>query len=228
MRRWLKWALSMSAVAALGSLFITPFFADEQKDDWRAMVSPDNSLAFMFLRGNDRVFSISLGGWGPNWGWVGIGSNEKATGDEFVVTAPFEVNKAQGQVIVVRERVRQSADNEISIQYELSADKDVPLTMLIAGIRFDEKFQDGDLLFKHRDGTEGTLPLTIGGPGSQPETRALVFRSKAIGEVMATINPPLPIAYHGDLRIQLAADLFKAGKKSVTITFRTPGRPACW
>ena len=102
MRRWLKWALSMSAVAALGSLFITPFFADEQKDDWRAMVSPDNSLAFMFLRGNDRVFSISLGGWGPNWGWVGIGSNEKATGDEFVVTAPFEVNKAQGQVIVVQ------------------------------------------------------------------------------------------------------------------------------
>ena len=223
MRRWLRWSISISAVAVLGGLLITPLSAEEQNNAWRALVSPDNSLAFMFLRGNERVFSISLGGWGPQWGWVGLGSNEKASGDELVLTAPFEVNKAQGQVIMVKQRVWKSADKEISIHYELSADKDVPLTMLIAGVQFDEKFQDGDILLKHRDGTEGTIPLTIGGPGSQPETGTLVFRSKAIGEFTATINPPLPIAYHGDLRIQLAADMFKAGKKSVTITFHLPG-----
>ncbi|MGO9107926.1 MAG: hypothetical protein ACLP9L_01725 [Thermoguttaceae bacterium] len=169
------------------------------------------------------MFSISLGGWGPQWGWVGFGSNAKATGDELVLTAPFEANKAQGQVIMVKQRVWKSADQEISINYELSAREDVRLTMLIAGVGFDEKFQDGDILLKHRDGTECTLPLSIGGPGSQPETRTLIFRSKAIGEFTATIDPPLPIAFHGDLRIQLAADRFRAGKESVTITFHVPG-----
>jgi hypothetical protein len=154
---------------------------------------------------------------------VGFASNEKASGEEFVLTAPFEVNKAQGQVILLKQRVWKSADKEISIRYELSADKDVPLTMLIAGISFAEKYREGDILFKHSDGTEGTIPLTIGGPGSQPETGTLVFRSKAMNEFTATLDPPLPIAYHGDLRIQLAADMFKAGKKSVTITFHTPG-----
>src|SRR5271157_1535911 len=177
MGRWLKWSFSISVVAVLGSLFIVPLSAEERNGDWRALVSPDNSLAFMFLRGSERVFSISLGGWGPQWAWIGLGSNEKASGEEFVLTAPFEVNKAQGQVIMIKQHAWKSADKEISINYELSADKDVPLTMLIAGIGFDEKFQDGDLLLRHRDGTEGTLPLSLGGPGAQPETTTLVFRS---------------------------------------------------
>ena len=223
MRGCLKWSLLISAVAVPCGLFITPLAAEEQNSDWRALITPDNSLAFMFLRGDEHVFSISLGGWGPNWGWVGLGSTEKAGGNELVLTTPFEANKARGQVIMVKQRVWKSANREISIQYELSADKDVPLTMLIAGVRFNEKFQDGDILLKHRDGTEGTIPLTIGGPGSQPETATLVFRAKAIGEFTATIDPPLPIAYHGDLRIQLAAGMFKAGKKSITIAFHLPG-----
>ncbi len=222
LRRWPTWSFSISALAVLGALFVTPLPAVAENADWRALVSPDNSLAFMFLRGNERVFSISLGGWGPQWGWVGFGSTEKASGDEFVVTAPFEVNKARGQVIMIKQRVWQSAAQEISINYELSADKDVPLTMLIAGLGFDGKFQDGDILLKHRDGTEGTIPLSIGGPGAQPESGTLVFRSKAIGPFTATLDPPLPIAYHGDLRIQLAADMFKAGKKSITIAFHLP------
>src|SRR5208282_5979976 len=222
MRPWLMWSTLISAVAVSCNPFITPLSAGEQNSDWRALVSPDNSLAFLFLRGDAHVFSISLGGWGPNWGWVGLGSKEKADGDEFVLATPFEANKARGQVIMVKQHVWKSANQDISINYELSADKDVPLTMLIAGIQFNEKFQVGDILLKHRDGTEGTLPLTIGGPGAQPETGTLVFRGKAIGEFTATINPPLPIAYHGDLRVQLAADMFKAGKKSITITFHLP------
>ena len=220
--RWMTWSLSVSTVVVLTGLFGTPLRAEEPSSDWRALVSPDNSLAFMFLRGDERVCSVSLGGWGPNWGWVGLSSNEKANGEELVLTTPFEANKAQGQVIMVKQRVWKSAEREISINYELSAEKDVPLTMLIAGISFDEKFRDGDILLKHSDGTEGKLPLSIGGPGAQPETATLVFRPKAIGQFTATMSPPLPVAYHGDLRVQLAADMFKAGKKSVTIAFHLP------
>jgi hypothetical protein len=190
---------------------------------WRALVTPDNSLNFMFLKGNEQVFSTSLGGWGPNWGWVGVASTAKADGDELVLTVPFEVNKADGQVIMVKQRVWKSADKEISINYELSAEKDVPLTMLIMNVAFEKKFQDGDILFKHADGTDSTIPLSVGGPGLEPESKMLVFRSKTIGDFNAAIVPALPVAYHGNLRIQLAADLFKAGKKSVTITFQLPG-----
>ncbi|MEI8341629.1 MAG: hypothetical protein WCH43_08865 [Verrucomicrobiota bacterium] len=215
--------LNRIAVALLFILSVSPLFAELQTDDWRVLVSPDNSLSFMFIRGNERVLTTALGGWGPKWGWRPFESHEKASGDELVLTAPFEVNKEEGQVIQVKQRVWKSGDNEISMNFELSADKDVPLTMLVAHVRFDEKFQEGDILFKHADGTEGTLPLTIGGPGSQPETDTLVFRPKKLDFFSATIKPALPIVNHGALRIQLAADLFKAGKKSVTLTFHLPG-----
>ncbi len=218
-----KWPLLINALAVLGGLFVTSLHAEEQRNDWHALLSPDNSLDFMFLRGDEKVFTSTLAGWGPKWGWVGMNSNQKANGNELVLTVPFEVNMAEGKVIMVKQRVWKSGDKGISIQYELSAGKDIPLTMLIAGINFEEKFQDGDILLKHADGSEGTIPLSIGGPGSQPGTRTLVFRSKTLGEFTATIDPPLPIAYDGNLRIQLAADLFKAGNKSITITFHTPG-----
>jgi len=200
-----------------------PLLAEEQNAGWRALVSPDNSLSFMFLRGDERVFTTALGGWGPNWGWVSFSSNEKASGDDLTLTVPFEASKARGQVILLKQHVWKSGDNAISFNYELSADKDVPLTMMMAGIGFEEKFQDGDILFKHGDGSEGAIPLSIGGPGLQPESGTLVFRSKSLGNFTATIEPPAPVAYHGTLRIQLASDTFKAGKKSITITFRTPG-----
>jgi len=190
---------------------------------WRAIALPDNSLAFTFLRGSDPVLTCNLGGWGPNWGWVGFESKEKAKGDELVLTAPFVVNQARGEVISLHQRVWRSAGSEISFAWDLSAAKDIPLTMLIAGVKFDEHFQDGDILLKHADGTTATLPLRTGGPGQQPATATLVFRSKSLGEFTATLNPPLPVAYHDGLRIQLAADLFKAGTKSATLTFHLPG-----
>ncbi len=217
------WAWAISAAILCGILFAPPVFATEQATGWGALVAPDNSLSFMFLRGGEKVFTTALGGWGPNWGWTDFRSTEKATGDELVLTAPFVASQASGQVIQLKQRVWKSGDQDVSMVFELSATNDVPLTMLIAGVGFEEKFQDGDILFKHADGSEGKLPLSIGGPGQQPATKTLVFRSKTLGDFTATLSPPLPVAYHETLRIQLAAELFKAGKKSVTITFHLPG-----
>jgi len=217
------WSRVTCAAVVLGCLLCFPASARDAVNDWRALVAPDNSLSFMFLRGEEKVFTTALGGWGANWGWTDFRSTEKATGDELVLAAPFVANQAAGQIIQLKQRVWKSGERDISMAFELSATNDVPLTMLIANVGFEQNFQDGDIFFKHADGSEGKLPLSIGGPGQQPATKTLVFRSKTLGDFTATINPPLPVAYHETLRIQLAADLFKAGKKSATITFHLPG-----
>ena len=215
--------LSIFCLAPLVMLSVSPLSAVQPSDEWKALVSPDNSLECLFVRGDQAVFKSVLGGWGPNWAWTSLASQEKAKGDELLLTVPFEANKAEGQVIMVKERAWKSGDNEVSFNYELSADKDVPLTMLVAHISFDPRFQDGDILFKHADGSEGTIPLSIGGPGSQSATESVVFRSAAVGDFTATIDPPVTIVNHETLRIQLAEGLFKAGTKSVTITFHLNG-----
>ena len=185
-------------------------------------MSSENSQTFCFMRGKDCVFVTNLGGSGPKWTGAILKTTEKATGDELTQTISFEVNKAEGQVITLKERVRKNADQEISFTFEYSADKDVPLTQLAVRMPFEKRFQDGDVLLKHADGTESKLPLSIGGPGARRATETIIFRSKTAGDVTVTIRPPLPLAYHGVLKAVLAADLFKAGKQSVTITFHTP------
>jgi hypothetical protein len=189
---------------------------------WRAIVAPDNALNFMFTKGDRLLFRSNLGGWGPNWSWVGLSSSEKAKGSELVLQTRFVVNEKAGQVIHIKQRVWKSGERAISFQYDLSADKDVPLTSLIDGISFEPEHQDGDLLFKHSDGSEGTLPLKVGGPGEEPATSSIIFRTKNFGHIQASINPPQRVAYHGALRVLLADRLFPAGSKTVTITFNFP------
>jgi len=209
----------IGALVLLTGLLGCPGRAQEA-NIWRTLITPDNSLSFMMLKGNNRVFTTGVVSWGPNWGWVGVGSTQKSTGDTLELTTPIDI---KGSIISLKQRVWKSGEQAISIAYELSADKDIPLTSIVATVSFEGAYQDGDVLFKHTDGTEGTVALALSGPGEQPETKSLVFRSKTAGDFTATLDPPTPIAYHNQMRILLARDLYKAGKKSVTITFNLNG-----
>gem|GEM_PF-469160 len=194
-----------------------------QNNDWQTVISKENSFDFVFLRGTDRVFTTSILASATGWRGVQLQSNQKATGDELALSAPLAMGSESGQVILLKSRVWKSGEKEISFNYELSADKDVPLQQIISRIILDDQFKEGEVLLKHRDGTEGKLPLDVGGPGGQPESGTLVFRFKKIGDVTMTIDPPALIQYDHKFKFQLAGDVFKAGKKSFTITYHLPG-----
>lgn len=196
-----------------------PPLSESQKNDWQVVISHENSFDFVFFRGTQRIFTTSLIGADTQWTRVKLQSNEKAAGDELLLTAPMEVNKFDGQVIAIKQRVWKSGDKDISMHYDLAADKDVPLKHIVARMIFEDEIHDGDILLKHTDGTEGKLAMTIGGPGMQAESGTLIFRPKATGEFTVTVDPPVLIPYDHKIKFQLAADMFKAGIKSFTITY---------
>src|SRR5262249_38630494 len=99
-------------------------------EPWSALVSPSNSLDFKFLKADTPVAHASVIGWGPNWQWVGVGANEKAKGDKLDVTTQFAVNKGRGDVIDIRFQAHKSGPQQVVFQYDLSAEKDVPVTMV--------------------------------------------------------------------------------------------------
>jgi len=197
--------------------------AAAENGEWQAVISKENSFDFVFLRGTDRVFTTSILASATGWRGVTVQSNQKATGDELALSAPLAMGSESGQVILLKSRVWKSGEKEISFNYELSSDKDVPLQQIISRIILDDQFKEGEVLLKHRDGSEGKLPLDIGGPGFQPESGTLVFRFKKIGDVTVTVDPPVVIQYDHKFKFQLAGDVFKAGKKSFTITYHLPG-----
>ena len=190
-------------------------------ESWSAVVSPDNSLAFNFVRGDTSVGGLTLGGWGPSWAWVGIGAKEKATGERLEVTAPFVVNKANGQVIDIKFQAWKSAARQISFRYDLSAAKDVPITMVIAGVSVAKTAAGDKLILSHADGQESTVKLPFG-RGVQPATAKAVLDIDHVGPITIALDPPCPITFDGDMRIMLASELFRQGERSVTLTFTFP------
>ena len=89
----LSLAFGLASASAVSALAAEP---------WSAIISPENSVQFSFVKDTTPVFRLGLGGWGPNWAWVGVGATEKATGDKLVTTVPFVVNKASGEVIDIK------------------------------------------------------------------------------------------------------------------------------
>src|SRR5712691_5648852 len=87
--------------AALTALLILAS-ATSAAEPWSAVINPDNSLSFSFLRAERPVFQVGLGGWGPQWAWVGLQAREKADGKRLSVRVPFVVNQDKGEVIDVQ------------------------------------------------------------------------------------------------------------------------------
>jgi hypothetical protein len=194
-------------------------------EPWSAIISPENSVQFSFVKDTTPVFRLGLGGWGPNWAWVGVSATDKATGDKLVTTVPFVVNKASDEVIDIKLQAWKSAPRQISFRYDLSAAKDVPVTMVIASLGVEKAFAKGKLVLSHTDGTEAALNLPFP-RGAQPTTAKAVLSIENTGDVGITLDPPCPISLDGDMRILLASDVFKQGDRGITLTLTLPGETA--
>src|SRR5690349_10635715 len=110
---------SLGGMAFAVLLILGP--AARAEKPWTALLDPDNSLSFHFLRRDKPVFSMNLIGWGPRWAWVSMQSREKIKSDRLSVRVPFPVNKGRGETIDVRFEAWQSAAKQIAFRYDLEA-----------------------------------------------------------------------------------------------------------
>jgi hypothetical protein len=210
-----------SILAALATLLILTSAAPAA-ERWSALINPDNSLAFGFLRDGRPVFHVALGGWGPQWAWVGVQARQKAEDGRLAVKVPFVVNQDRGEVIDVRFQASQPAARKVAFRYDLESARDVPLTLLIAGINFEAHGSQGTLVLTHTDGKQTKMPLPVRGIRSAPATGQAEFAFSEGGPVTLQLDPPCPIAFDNGMRVVLAADRFRQGKRSVTLTLSFP------
>lgn len=194
-------------------------------EPWSALVSPENSLEFKFIRNDAPVFHLGLGGWGPKWQWVGLGSQQRATGDSLDVTVPFVVNRPAGEIIDIRFQARKSGPRQVTFRYDLKAAKDVPVTMLIAGLGAEKGFTQGEWLLTHADGENSRLKIPSGIATRPPVSQALLRLERA-GDITIQFDPPCSLSFDKDLRVQFTKDLFKAGETSTTLTVTFPDEVA--
>jgi hypothetical protein len=187
------------------------------------LVNPDNSLSFSFLRDERPVFSLGLGGWGPRWAWVGVRSRQKTEADRLSLRVPFVVNKGKGEVIDVHFEAWQPDARKVAFRYELESAQDVPLTLLIAAVNFQQHSKGTLTLIPIEDKQKQTrLTLPIRGIRPGPATSRADFAFDKGGTISMQLDPPCPIAFDNGMRVVLASELYRKGKRSVTLTLTFP------
>ncbi len=191
-------------------------------EPWSALIDPDNSLSFNFLRDDKPVFHVGLGGWGPQWAWVAIQAKRMGDGKRLSVRAPFVVNKDKGEVIDVQFEAWQPAARQIAFRYELESAKDVPLTLLIAGITFEAQGSEGTLTLTNAEGKSTKLDMPVRGIRSAPVTSRAELAFAKGGTIAMDLDPPCPIAFDNSMRVVLASELFRKGKRQVKLTLTFP------
>ncbi len=210
-----------SSLTALTALLILASTAPAV-EPWSALIDPDNSLSFAFLHADRPVFHLGLGGWGPKWAWVGVQAKQKADGKRLALNVPFVVNKDKGEVIDVHFEAWQPAARQVAFRYDLESAKDVPLTMLMAAVNFEAQGSQGTLTLTHAEGKQTKIPLPVRGIRSTPVASQADFAFDKGGTITMQLDPPCPVTFDNGMRVMLASDLFRQGKRRVTLTLTFP------
>lgn len=187
---------------------------------WTIVPNPQNATYLIIARGDTAVGQIGTMGWGPAWKWVDFSSTKFPQSGDYIVSAPFAVSPAAGQVISVQLTVSRAGSNSIALRYDLSADRDVPLTEFVSFLEMNKSIP-GQFLAKAGGNTNVfNLPLRI---ATVDNVSSAVFKLTDIGNISVEVDPPGRIHIDGAPRFVLADEIFKAGKKSVTLTITFPG-----
>ena len=187
---------------------------------WAAVVSPSNSFDILFARNGKVALTAQMIGWGPNWGWAGSpSSQEKAVGGELKIHAPWEIS---GQPVQVACQASQTGPQTVVYRYELTAKKDLPVTMLVTALGVSNTMS-GEIIVTSSDGKQLKLPIPQRLTGGASDAKQVVFRLKGAGDVVVSLDPPCGVQpENGATRLQLAYDLLKAGKTAQTIAIHFP------
>jgi hypothetical protein len=210
-----------AALAAAGLGLVALAGAARGEGTWVAAVSPDNSFEALFAKDGRPILTAQMMGWGPQWAWAGSPtSQEKAAGGELKIHGLLTIS---GQPLRVACEAHKSGQRTVAYKYELTAPKDLPLTKLVTAFAVHESLT-GEILVATAGGKHAKLPIPQRLMEAPDDVVEMIFKLKDMGEVVLTLDPPCRLhAENGATRVELAHDLLKAGKTTVTLTLRFPG-----
>ncbi len=159
-------------------------------------------------RGAEDYFRLSFVAWGPNWAWTGIDGKLASQQGEAVGT--FKA-KLGGTGVPIRLGFRGSSPDptHLRFQYELVADADTKLTLVILEFAPGKVFEGSDVLVEAEGkATRVSYPFAKRGLGKQVSSIRLVDPAGRVTTIR--IDPASDISSDGGGRIILAQDQLAA------------------
>ena len=216
MRAWMQTTVAAATLMGL----IATVEHTRGAEPWTVVVSPDNSFSTLLAKDGRAILEAQIVTWGPNWAWVGSPSSQaRAVDGVLKISGSMKIS---GETVTMACEAQQSGPQTVTYKYELTAEKDVPLTTLVNSLAVNSSISGKIVVTKVNEDPQ-TLPIPERRLAVSDVATELTFKLKDVGDVVLTLDPPCRIqAENRATRVELAHELLKAGKTVVTLTYRFP------
>jgi len=218
----IKWALRAASLLCFG-LGLVAATALAKSESWSVVPVPDNNYE-AFVLSNDRpVLKTEVIAWKPNWVWVDVPQAVNTTSsNELGLRSSIILNETAKDELGIGFTARQIDTRSVIYQYELSAGKDLDLTMLAVSFSLAGTYT-GEAVMTQADGTKKTFLLPPKKITYANQATRIQLKIKNAGNITVAIDPPRDIQLDGTLRVILAQRTFVKGKTASTFKVTFPG-----
>lgn len=180
-------------------------------------VLPESGQAVGIIKDSTVYLEFGVGGWGPNWSFFSFKGSAGKAQDTMVANNTAKIGDAD---VALKIKAAQTGPAQVQLNYDLSASKSTPLTMIIVGMNLDDQaFKGGKVLVKTADGKESTVNLPLGKGNLGKQIAECLLVDSAGLETKLTFDPACDMISDKQGRIVLAEkELTKAVKQTVTVT----------
>jgi hypothetical protein len=231
-RRWCVCGFGLVAAAVAG----TAVRAEESGaggGNYRVVIDPDNSLAMAFERDGNKLIEIVPSAWGTDGSEIKLPTITVPEKDgQLRYSVPCNFNPDTHSIIHLDADISLNAKHALVCKYELSARKNISLSMLALGIT--EGGDAGKLVVTTAHGSTRKLVLPNPQAGDIADVAKLDFEIGG-AKLDIALDPPVAVSFdEGNPHIKLigkaqagdnasASSTFRAGKKTETVTLSAPG-----
>jgi len=185
---------------------------------------PQNGNTIGVLDDDGTFLEFAFTGWGPSWQWLGFQGQVAERGAESRLSSAATV-RASGAKVRFDVAARRSGPRQLTMDVNLSTDKDTALTCIIVSVEIPKKtFADGRLLAAQAGRPDRTVRLPLGRGDLGQDVGQLTLVDKAGRKTVIAMSPACHVASDNAARIILAGERLEAGKpRHVTLTVSFPG-----
>jgi hypothetical protein len=192
---------------------------------WEIAASGDYSYAI--FKSRQTHMNFSLGGWGPNWGWMGFsGAESVSPANVRTVTGVTPISNTTAKLSVTHTAFMSSA-REISFTFDLSADSSVAGPYIIAAFSLDKSVYGKDSVAAYSGGAITAkagvaFPLGAGGLNGSFDSLRVISNDKDTTFII--FDQKLAVATDNGARIKLMGDAVKGTTYKTKIRIRLPDK----
>ncbi len=165
---------------------------------------PENGGTCSLLLDGESYLEVALMGWEPNWKFLGFRGSVRQQPRGGTILAN-SAKAASGAEITLNVRVEKTGPRQLTLDFDLRADRDTPLVYIIAALGMaGGPFEGGKVLATHDDGSVSEVSLPLEKKGIGAGVHQMILVDAAGRQTRVTLAPSSNVPSDGVARSVLA------------------------